>query len=76
MMSTAHGAGLTLVPALIPICTGEAPAREITASGSLMLALAAVGVHTAAMLAVTGLVAAGVCRGVDAGAQWLGHRRP
>jgi hypothetical protein len=71
MMSTAHGAGLMLVPALIPLCLGDAPAREITASGSLTLALAAVGVHTAAMLAVTGVIAAGVCRGFDAGARLL-----
>jgi len=35
------------------------------------LALAAVGVHTAAMLAVTGVIAPGVCRGFDAGARWL-----
>lgn len=40
------------------------PAREITASGSLALALAAVGVHTAAMLLTTGVIATGVCRGV------------
>jgi len=66
MMSTAHGAGLMLVPALIPLCIGDGPAREITASGSLALALAAIGVHTAAMLAVTGAVATGICRGVDA----------
>ena len=71
MMSTAHGAGLMLVPALIPLCMGDASAREITASGSLTLALAAVGLHTAAMLAVTGVLAIGVCRGVDAGARLL-----
>ena len=70
-MSTAHGAGLMLVPALIPLCMGDTPAREITASGSLALALAAVGVHTAAMLAVTGAIATGVCHGFDAGARWL-----
>jgi hypothetical protein len=75
MMSTAHGAGLMLVPALIPLCTADAPAREITASGSLTLALAAVGVHTAAMLAVTGLIATGVCRGVDAAAGLLQRLR-
>jgi hypothetical protein len=68
MMSTAHGAGLMLVPALIPLCSADAPARQITASGSLPLALAAVGVHTAAMLAVTGVIATGVCRGLDPGA--------
>ena len=71
MMSTAHGAGLMLVPALIPLCMGDAPARGITASGSLTLALAAMGVHTAAMLAVTGVVAFAVCRGFDAGARLL-----
>ena len=63
MMSTAHGAGLMLVPALIPLCLGDASAREIGGSGSLVLAFAAVGVHTAAMLAVTGVIATGICRG-------------
>ncbi len=71
IMSTAHGAGLMLVPALIPLCMGDAPARESTASGSLTLALAAVCVHTAATLAVTGAIATGVCRGFDAGARIL-----
>jgi len=64
MMATAHGAGLMLVPALMPLCLGDASARQITASGSPLLALAAVGVHSAAMLAVTGGIAAGVCRGI------------
>ena len=64
LMATAHGAGLMLVPALVPLCLADNPAREITASGSLVLALAAVGVHTAAMLATTGVIATGVCRGV------------
>jgi hypothetical protein len=61
-MSTAHGAGLMLVPALASVCMSDAPARDITASGSALLAMAAVGVHTAAMLAVTGAMACGVCR--------------
>ena len=64
LMATAHGAGLMLVPALVPLCLGDGPVREITASGSLVLAMAAVGLHTAAMLMTTGVVAAGVCRGV------------
>jgi len=64
LMATAHGAGLMLVPALVPLCLADNPAREITASGSLVLALAAVGVHTAAMLVTTGVIATGVCRGV------------
>lgn len=64
LMATAHGAGLMLVPALVPLCLADTPAREITASGSLVLALVAVGVHTAAMLVTTGVIATGVCRGV------------
>jgi len=74
MMSTAHGAGLMLVPALMPLCIGATPAKEAGASGPLLLALAAVGVHTAAMLAVTGVVASGACRGYDAVAGWLRRR--
>lgn len=64
LMATAHGAGMMLVPALVPLCLADSPAREITASGSLVLALTAVGVHTAAMLVTTGVIATGVCRGV------------
>jgi hypothetical protein len=75
MMSTAHGAGLMLVPALIPLCAGDASFLAMSESGPLTLALAAIGLHTAAMLAVTGLIATGVCRGLDAAANWLGGRR-
>ncbi|HEY5804391.1 MAG TPA: hypothetical protein VIT90_11920 [Lysobacter sp.] len=64
LMATAHGAGLMLVPALVPLCMSDSPAREITASGSVVLAIAAVGVHVAAMLATTGAIAGGICRGV------------
>ena len=71
MMSSAHGAGLMLVPMLMPLCTGNAMARETAASEPLILVLAAVGVHAAAMLAVTGVIAIGICRGLDAGASML-----
>lgn len=64
MMSGAHGTGLMLVPVLMPPCTGNAAVREVTASGSLMFALAAVGIHTAAMIAVAGAIAFGVCHGI------------
>jgi len=64
LMATAHGAGMMLVPALVPLCMADNPAREIAASGSLVLALAAVGVHTMAMLVTTGVIATGVCRGI------------
>jgi hypothetical protein len=71
IMSSAHGAGLMLVPALMPLCLGNGAAQKITASGSLMLAFAAVAVHAAAMIAVTGVVAMSICRGFDAGAEVL-----
>jgi hypothetical protein len=57
LMATAHGAGLMLVPVLIPLCLAATPAREITASGSLPVSLAAIGVHSVALLAVTGAIA-------------------
>jgi hypothetical protein len=75
IMSSAHGAGLMLVPALMPLCLGNGATKNIAASGSLMLALAAVAVHTAAMIAVTGVVAMGVCRGFSTGAKLLRSHR-
>lgn len=72
--STSHGAGLMLVPALTPLCLSNGPAREITASGSLTLGLAAVGVHMTAMLAVSGVLASGACWLVDVVMKWQGDR--
>jgi hypothetical protein len=46
-----------LVPVLIPLCLAASPAKELTAAGSVPVALAAVGVHTLAMLATTGIIA-------------------
>jgi hypothetical protein len=65
LMATAHGAGLMLVPVLIPLCLSAAPARDVTAAGSLPIALAAIGVHMAAMLAMTLAIAVCVY-------EWLG----
>jgi hypothetical protein len=66
LMATAHGAGLMLVPVLIPLCLSATPVQELTASGSLPIALAVVGVHTLSMLATTCLIAVVVyeCFGV------------
>lgn len=58
LMATTHGAGLMLVPVIIPLCLAATPARELTAAGSLPIAMAAIGVHTGAMLAVTATIAA------------------
>lgn len=65
LMATSHGAGLMLVPVLIPLCLAATPARELTAAGSLPISLAAIGLHMAAMLAVTAAIAAAVF-------EWLG----
>jgi hypothetical protein len=56
LMATAHGAGLMLLPVVLPLCLSRGPAVELTASGSMMTGLAALGVHTAAMLAVIAAV--------------------
>jgi hypothetical protein len=56
LMSSAHGAGLMLVPVALPLCLAGSPSARPTVSGSLPLALAAVGVHTAAMLATIAAV--------------------
>lgn len=60
LMATSHGAGLMLLPVVLSLCLAATPARELTASGSTPVALAALGVHTLAMLAVTGAIAVAV----------------
>ncbi len=60
LMATGHGAGLMLVPVVLPLCLAAGPGAELTAAGSVPVALAAVSVHTAAMLTVTGAIALGV----------------
>ncbi len=61
LMATAHGAGLMLVPFLLPPAPGHSSAGHMAGqhapSGSLAISLAAIGVHTLATLAVTGLTA-------------------
>jgi hypothetical protein len=50
LMATAHGAGLMLIPILLPICNSASTAT-IEPAGAIPLALAAVAVHSLAMLA-------------------------
>jgi hypothetical protein len=57
LMGTGHGAGLMLVPVIIPLCASASPGTEFMAAGSLPISLAAVAVHTGAMLAVAAAVA-------------------
>jgi len=67
LMASAHGAGLMLVPVLVPLCLSDTPAHEITASGSLAVAAAALAVHTATMLATIAVIAVAVYRWVGVG---------
>jgi hypothetical protein len=57
LMATAHGAGIMILPVMIPLCLANAPMGGMAAIRSWATALAAVAVHMAAMLAVTGAVA-------------------
>lgn len=58
LMATAHGAGLMLVPFIIPLCLSASPSQDIVATQSWPIALAAVAVHTGAMLVVIATIAA------------------
>ena len=63
LMATAHGAGLMLWPALMPLCAGAA--SEPDGGGAMTTALLGVGLHTLAMLIVTAAIALAVYH-------WLG----
>ena len=58
-MATAHGAGLMLWPALIPLCL---PASNMFVLRPLQIALLGIGLHTLAMLVVTTTVAVAIYR--------------
>lgn len=70
-MASAHGAVLMLVPVLAPLCVTAEAARELTATGPGLVAVAAVLLHTGAMLAVTGALALGACSSSDVVARVL-----
>jgi hypothetical protein len=56
MMAGAHGAGFMLIPALLLLCVSPSMGGELTASTSIPVSLAALVVHTGAMLAVIGAI--------------------
>jgi hypothetical protein len=65
LMATGHGAGAMLLPVLLRMKMGEGHhAGHLPDGGDFETALLAVGVHTAAMLAVAGTVAFAVFRWV------------
>lgn len=73
LMAAAHGLGMVLVPALLPLCLSGGPWRAFTGAGSTSFLLAAVAVHMAAMLLMTGALAHGAWRALD---QWRWRWRP
>ena len=64
LMANAHGAGLMLIPAVIPLCVAAGPAHELTARGSAPIAVAALGLHTAAMLGAIAIISVTVYKWV------------
>jgi hypothetical protein len=65
LMANAHGAGLMLSPALIPICLSSA---ATPVSGvALPAALAAIAIHMAAMLFVMAVIASAVYAWIGVG---------
>src|SRR5215471_5862001 len=59
LMASAHGAGLMVVPTLVALCLSGTGINGAPTTGPA-LSLAAVGVHTAATVAVSGLIAIAV----------------
>ena len=57
LMASAHGAGLMLVPAAIPLCFSGNELSGMTVAGALVTSLAAVAIHTAVMVSVSGIIA-------------------
>ena len=56
LMVSAHGAGLMLVPAVLPLCHSGSSAAVFTTAGTFPVAMAAAALHTAAMLATMAVI--------------------
>ena len=65
LMASAHGAGLMLIPIVVPLCLAAAPAQGLTLTAALPVSLAALIVHTGTMLATIALISIVVYR-------WIG----
>jgi hypothetical protein len=65
LMASAHGAGLMLIPVVVPLCLAALPAQGLTLSSALPVSLAALAVHTGTMLAAIALISIVVYR-------WIG----
>lgn len=67
LMANAHGAGLMLIPAVIPLCLAASPTHALTLGSSLPVGLAALALHTAAMLTTIGIVSIVVYKWIGVG---------
>lgn len=67
LMANAHGAGLMLIPAVIPLCLAASPTHALTLGSSVPVGLAALSLHTAAMLATIGIVSIVVYKWIGVG---------
>jgi hypothetical protein len=67
LMASAHGAGLMLVPILLPICASGAATSELHSGGAIPLAIAAAGVHSLTMLAAIGVISVTVYEWIGVG---------
>jgi len=66
VMASAHGAGLMLMPAIMPLCVSSGPVAG-SVSATMLPAFAALGLHTAAMLAAIAVIALAVYSWVGVG---------
>ena len=57
LAASVHGAGLMLIPALVPLCLSGSGADGIGAAVPLINSLAAVAAHTAGLVGVSGIIA-------------------
>jgi hypothetical protein len=57
LMASGQGAGLMLVSAVAPLCFSGKEMSGMTIAGALVTSLAAVGLHTAVMVGVSGIIA-------------------
>ena len=67
LMANAHGAGLMLIPAVIPLCLASSPTHALTLGRSLPVGLLALALHTAAMLATIAVVSITVYKWIGVG---------
>jgi hypothetical protein len=67
LMATAHGAGLMLVPALLPLCSSSVAASPLMSQAAIPIAVAALALHTAAMLATIAVISLAVYNWIGVG---------